>query len=241
MGLTLDTVRSDNGCLATKLSSSFAYKNLTIDKLQLNQESNGLLESRLTVCKNTVLGFLGDSRSASLNLEYKSNNLLLNSKLDVQDFKKLNSTGKLTLGSKINLASEVSMDLVTSSIGSINMGLSYTSNGLTTSLSTLNGLSKPVVNLGILYHVNPSLRLASSITHGCNDKSSNNITVGGQYIAPFGRIKCKVNSVGSVKMVVVRNVGDGVKVTVGGGLNVGEGENKGGCGKGLEWGVGVTL
>jgi len=235
--LTLDTSRSTNGCLTTKLSSKFTYKNLTIDKLQLNQEANGALESRLTVCKNTVLGFIGDSRAASLNLEYRNSNVLLNSILDVQDFKKMSTTGKVTFNGKINLASEVSMDLVSSRINSVNMGLSYTTNGLTTSLTTLNGLHKPLMKLGVLYMINPNMSLASSIIHSCHDKTRNNVTIGTSYMVPFGQVKAKVDTQGSVKMVLVKTVGDGVRVTLGGGFNVGEEK----CGKGLEWGLGITL
>jgi len=235
--LTLDTSRSTNGCLATKLSSKFTYRNLTIDKLQLNQEANGALESRLMVCKNTVLGFIGDSRAASLNLEYKSSNVLLNSVLDVQDFKKMSTTGKVTLNDKINLASDLSMDLVSSRIDSVNIGLSYTTNGMKTSLSTLNGLHKPLLNLSVLYTVNPNMSLASSVIHSCHDRTRNNITIGTSYKAPFGQVKAKVDTQGSVKMALVKTVGDGVKVTVGGGLNVGEQKSR----KGLEWGLGITL
>lgn len=235
--LTLDTSRSTNGCLATKLSSKFTYKNLTIDKLQLNQEANGALESHLTVCRNTVLGFIGDSQAASLNLEYKSSSVLLNSVLDVQDFKKMSTTGKITFKNKINLASEVNMDLLSSRINSVNFGVSYNTNGLKTSLSTMNGLHKPLLNLGLLYTVNPNMSLSSSVIHSCYDKTRNNITVGTLYKAPFGQVKAKVDTQGSVKMALVKNVGDGVKITVGGGLNVGEGK----CGKGLEWGLGITL
>jgi len=205
--------------------------------LQLNQEANGSLESHLTVCKNTVLGFIGDNRAASLNLEYKNSKILLNSVLDVQDFKKISTTGKVTFNDKINLASEFSMDLVTSRINSINMGISYSTNGLTTSVTTLNGLHKPLFKVGMLYSVNQNISLASSVIHSCYDKSHNNIVVGTTYKAPYGQLKAKVDTHGSVKMALVKTVGDGVKVTLGGGLNVGDGK----CGKGLEWGLGITL
>lgn len=248
--VTLDTQRNpSNGTLSTKLSSKFNICKFHIDKLQLTQDANGVLESTVGVFPNTTLGFNGNHKTADLSVEYKTNNLTLNSVLDVQDFKQLKSTGKLNCYKGLSLASEVKVDLVNSSIGSVNLGLSYTINNLFASLYTVNGIGCPKkctsdsnsslnpasCNLGVLYHVNPNWTLGTNVLHSYKGHSSSCMTIGGLYKGDFGKIKMKVNCCGDVKVAVMKDMCGGVNVTVGGGVNVGK------VGSSLEWGLGVTL
>jgi len=234
MQITMESSRNPgNGTLSTKISSKFNVCNLNIDKLQLTQDANGVLESTIQPFQNTTIGFNGNNQTANLTLEYKNGNFVTSTLLDIQEFQSLKNNVKLSLSSGVSLASNICVDLQNNKMKEMNLGCNYEQGNWFASLRSVSGMCRfdTNMNLGLLYRVNPKVIIASNFDHCHQEKSRSCITVGGLYRGNFCDLKMKANCCGNLNLSVKKEVMDGVNVMASLGGKCGEwGSWKGGLG-----------
>jgi len=200
VNVTIESSRNPtDGTLSTKIGSKFNVCGLAIDKLQLTQDANGVLESSLGICNGTFIGFNGNSKTADLNLEYTQKNITASAILDVQEFRTIQANALVSCNSGIKMGANAFVDLSQSQLSSVNVGLNYTKGPLFASVATTQGLKccQTSTNLGLVYQVNPNLSVASNSIHSC-DKPLKGMTVG-------GFIKVRMQILKSRQLVVVES------------------------------------
>jgi len=245
--VTMESSRNpSNGTLSTKLGSKFNCAGIQVDKLQLTQDANGVLESTFPIFPHTSLGFVGNPKTAQLNMEYQRKNFTGSAILDVQEFQKFQTAMKVGLTSGVNLASDVHVDLLKSQMSQMNVGLNYQKGPFFASLMSVNGLccggdgtdknksNTPSANLGLIYHVNPKLTVATNATHCYKNHEFSCLTLGGLYKSTYGDLKLKANCCGVVCGALTKEVLPNVNVTASTSVNIRDVSS-------VKYGLGVTI
>jgi voltage-dependent anion channel protein 2 len=216
VAFSLDTTRAAAGTLSSKVSTKFAYAGLAVDKAQVDASGAQTLETKLPLAAvpGLTLSFKA-SKGADLGATYKSGAFVGTAKLDVKDLAKVSTSGCVGLAHGITVGGDAGYSLKSSSFSGFNVGASYASGPLLTSLTTSDKLSS--VNVSMMYKVKPDITLASSTSHSAS-KNFDLVAVGGQYKASFGDLKAKFGSDGVVSACLVKEIAPKVKLTASGSI-----------------------
>lgn len=240
INVTVETCRNPtDGTLTTKLGSKFGVCGLAVDKLQLTQDANGVLESTISPFANTTIGFNGNTQSADVYMQYKQTNMTINGILDVQNFATFQTAASLTCKNNVTLGADAIVDLNKSCLSRVNLGVNYTKGPLFGSLTTVNGVgccsstNACAANLGLVYQVSPKISIATNTVHACKEPIKC-LTVGGIYDVPFAKFKVKANCGGTVSACMMKHVAQDVQLTVSGSVNVSDPST-------FKYGLGLTI
>jgi len=237
VNITIESSRNpSDGTLSTKIGSKFNVCGVKVDKLQLTQDTNCVLETSLGICNGTTIGFNGNSKTSDLNLEYNQKNITASAVLDVQEFRKFHTQAMVSLkDGTLSLGADAHVDLNASTVSSVNIGMNYRQGSLFASMSTMDGLNccQTKSNLNFLYQVNPKLSLASNSIHSC-EKPLKEITLGGLYKSSYADFKLKANCCGRVSGCMMKEMAPNVNLTLSGSVSVSEPTK-------VDYGLGLTI
>merc|ERR1712157_64124 len=231
VAVTIESERLKGGKVTGKIGTKFAYGGLAFDKLQFKPDGDSVLEASMIPCPGALMTFKG-GKGADVGIEYVQGSLIATSEVDVKDMSKVSSTASILMGDGIRVGGGASYSLKGSGFSAFDVGATYSSGPLYTSITTMSKMSQ--VKAAITYKVNSSLSIASLSTHS-KAKPLDDITVGGIYkSAAIGNIKAKVNKSGIVSACIIKPVAPKVSLTVSGTAPASDLSN-------IKYGVGVIM
>jgi len=231
VAVTLESDRSKDGAISSKIGLKSSYAGLSFDKIQFKPDGSYALETSMKPYAGTKMSFKG-GKGADLGLDYAQGKLFATGSLDVKDMSKLSASAAIGLAEGIKVGGSATYGLKgTTGISSFNVGATYVSGPLYASVLTANKMSQ--VDAGILYKVNDTLTVASVSSHS-KAKPLDGITVGGSYSASFGKVKARVNKEGIVSACVIKEVVPKVSVTVSGTAAASDMSN-------IKYGIGIVM
>jgi len=231
IAVTIESDRSKEGAISSKVGLKSSYAGLSFDKIQFKPCGDYALETSMKPYAGTKMTFKG-GKGADLGLEYTKSNLFATGSLDVKDMSKLSASASLGLAEGIKLGGSATYGLKgTTGFSAFNVGATYANGPLYTSVLTASKLSQ--VNAGILYKVNDTLTIASVSSHS-KAKPLGAMTFGGSYKAAFGNVKAKVNNEGVLSACLVKEIVPKVSVTVSGTAPVSDISN-------IKYGIGIVM
>jgi len=198
--------------LSSKVGTKFSYAKFNVDKGQLTADGGRVLETSLVPCPNVKMTFKAN-KGADLGAEYSKSGLCATAVLDVMDMSKLSASACYGLGGGLNVGGDATIGLKDGGIAGFNVGASYATGPLFTSVVAAPKSSK--CDIGLLYKVNSQLTLASLTTHS-TDKICTVSGVGGAYKSSIGTIKAKYNSAHVVSAAFTREIAPKVTLTASG-------------------------
>lgn len=220
IGVTIETERSAAGTLSSKIGGKFSYAGLNFDKVQAKADGSTVLETSLVPIQGCKMTFKAN-KGADIGVEYTTGSITTTGSLDVLNMSKL-STSAICVGVApgINVGGDLSYNISGDKAGlsSYNVGASYATGKLSTSVTSASKLSQ--FNVGVLYKVNSDLSLASSTTHS-SKKSCDVLAFGGIYtgLGSVGTIKAKLGSNGVTSACLIKEVAPKVNVTASGSVS----------------------
>lgn len=213
VAVTIESVRAKEGKIESKVGAKFPCAGLTFDKVQFKPDGDYALETSMKPAPGFSLLFKG-GKGADVGLEYAKGNVFATSTIDVKDVSRLSSSASVVLAEGIKVGASAAYGLKgTKGLTAFNVGATYTSGPLYTSLMTTSKMSQ--FDAGITYKVNDKLTLASFSSHS-KATPLVDFTFGGIYKAPVGDVKAKVNKDGTISACVVKTVAPKVSITVSG-------------------------
>jgi len=232
IAVTLESDRSKDGKISSKIGLKSSYSGLSFDKIQFKPDGTYALETSMKPYAGTKLSFKG-GKGADIGLDYAcgKGKLFATGSMDVKDMSKLSGSAAYAIADGIKVGGCATYGLKAGGISSFNFGATYVKGPLYTSLLTTNKVSG--VEAGILYKVNDSLTLASVSSHS-KAKPLDGITVGGCYKASLCNVKAKVTKDGVVSACVIKEVVPKVSVTVSGTAAASDMSN-------IKYGIGIVM
>jgi len=231
VAVTIESDRSKEGSIASKVGLKASYAGLSFDKIQFKPCGAYALETSMVPYAGTKMTFKG-AKGAVLGLDYAKGNLLASGSMDVKDMSNVSASASLGLAEGIKLGGSATYGLKgAAGLTAFNVGATYAKGPLYTSLITASKISQ--VNAGVLYKVNNTLTLASVSSHS-KAKPLEAITVGGSYQASFGNVKAKVNNDGILSACLVKDVAPKVSVTLSGTAPASDISN-------IKYGIGIVM
>jgi len=212
VGVTVESERSSEGSISSKIGTKFPYYGLKVDKLQFKPDGSYALETSLSPMIGTLMTFKG-GKGSDLGLEYKKGDFLTTGTVDIKDMSKLSASSSIGIAPGVYVGGDLSYDVTGKGLSAFNVGGTYSSGPFFSCLTTTCKIAQ--VNAGVRYKVNDYLTLASSSTH-TRAKPFDSFTFGGLYKASFGDVKAKVGSDGNVSACVKNEIVPKVTVTVSG-------------------------
>jgi len=219
VAVTIETERSANGSLSSKVGGKFAYAGLNFDKVQAKADGSNVLETSLVPCTGCKMTFKAN-KGADLGFEYTAGSIITTGSLDVLNMSKVSTSTCIGVAPGINVGGELGYNLSGDKAGlsSYNIGASYSTGPLFASVTSTSKFSQ--FNVGVLYKVNKDLSLASSTTHS-SSKTCDVVAIGGAYsgLGSVGTIKAKVGSNGVTSACLVKEVAPKVNLTASGSIS----------------------
>lgn len=231
VAVTIETTRGSSGALSSKVAGKGTYAGLSFDKVQLTADGGSVLETSLVPMSGVKLSFKGN-KGADLGVDYTSGSLFATGVLDVKDMSKFSTSACLGLSSGFTFGGDATYAMSgKTGISAFNVGASYASGPLFTSVTSASKLSQ--FNVGMSYKVNSDLTIASNTTHS-SEKPCEVMAVGGAYKAAFGDIKAKVGSGGTISACLIKEVAPKVTLTASGSVAASDLSN-------FKYGVGIVM
>lgn len=210
LAVTIETDRSKDGSLSSKIGTKFTYAGLSFDKVQFKPDGSQVLETSMKPAPGVKVAFKG-SKGADLCVDYSVGKIVTNTVLDVKDMSKISSSGTAAVAPGVVLGGSATYALSgKTGITAFNVGANYSSGPLFASVTSSNKVSS--FNVGLLYKVNPTLSVASMTTHS-SAKPFDRFAVGGLYKASAADIKAKVDCDGVISAAVVKDIATKVTLT----------------------------
>lgn len=231
VAVTIETNRGSGGALSSKVGTKFSYAGLSFDKVQLTADGGNVIETSLSPAAGVKLSFKGN-KGADLGVDYSKGSLFATGVLDVKDMSKFSTSACVALGSGLSLGGNATYALSgKTGVSAFNVGANYSTGPLFASVTTASKMSQ--VNVGLLYKVNSDLTVASTTTHSSSN-ACDVVGVGGAYSAPFGTLKAKVGSNGTISACLIKEVAPKVTLTASGSVAASDLSN-------FKYGLGIVM
>jgi voltage-dependent anion channel protein 2 len=198
--VNIETERTDNGELKTKLGSKFAYAKFNVDKGQLNHDGGKILETSLALSPEVKM-FFKAGKTTDLGVELVQGNFYGTAQVDVLDMSRIATTACVGLQPGVKVGGSTAYSLQGGKrFQGFNVGVSYTNGPF---FGSLQANQNSQFNIGLMYQVNRDLTVASITTHSA-ERACEVLALGGTYKAPAGLVKAKFSSNGVLSACLIR-------------------------------------
>jgi len=232
--VTSETERKVKG--STSLLSKLSFKwaagsGFSIDKLQMKPDGSHVMETSLTgVAPGLKFTFKGDdNQNGDLGMEYTKGAIGATAVMDIIELKQVAASLAASKGD-LAFGGSATYKISSSTLDKYSVAASYSSGPLFASVVS-NKLSS--IDLGLKYKVNNDLVIGTSSSHSASSPLGS-MTAGASYDAPFGIVKGKATSDGTISAVLVKEVAKKVTITPSVELKASDFAN-------ATWGLGVTM
>eukprot|EP00538_Stauroneis_constricta_P002728 CAMPEP_0119561384 /NCGR_PEP_ID=MMETSP1352-20130426/17433_1 /TAXON_ID=265584 /ORGANISM="Stauroneis constricta, Strain CCMP1120" /LENGTH=264 /DNA_ID=CAMNT_0007609573 /DNA_START=98 /DNA_END=892 /DNA_ORIENTATION=+ len=230
VAVTIETERSADGALSSKVGTKFSQAKFNVDKAQLTASGGRVLETSMKVMPGVKVSFKAN-KGAILGVDYTNGNICATGAMDVLEMSSINSSACIGLANGMKVGGNAAYGFSgKTGLTAFNAGVSYTHGPMFASVTSASKFSS--VNLGLLYKVNGDLTLASSTSHS-SDKVCDVAGVGASYKAPFGTLKAKYGG-GNISASFIKEIAPKVTLTASGTVKAADMS-------GFKYGVGIVM